>query len=278
MYGEVAIAVNSAFNYVLLSFAGKVSRRPCRRPRIMLASLAGAVPVVLFGGQPVITAAAFAVMAVSAFGANRNTLWKGAAATIVAALFAGGLLTVFSPSAFGMRGGAAVMLSCAAAVAGLGMLERRWRGAEADSASASFKAETVLQLFDARIRLAAFADTGNGCTEPLSGKPVHFISYRAVKDHLPAEIRLVLERLQGGSVPDIGLFPEDVRHRLRLIRITTIGGSEWAVGFKVEKWIYADDGKEIGGYFVLTAGNAEYPLGADAILHRTSVNRQNERG
>ncbi|MET3576904.1 sigma-E processing peptidase SpoIIGA [Bhargavaea ullalensis] len=278
MYGEVAIAVNSAFNYVLLSFAGKVSRRPCRRTRIFFASLAGSVPVVLFGAHPVIVAAAFAVMAVSAFGANRNALWKGAGATIVAALFAGGLLTLFSPGSLGMRGTAAVMLSCVTAVAGLGLLERRWRGAEEDSSSASFKAETLLHVFGEKIKLTAFADTGNGCTEPLSGRPVHFISYRAVRAHLPEEVRDALERLRPGEVPDIGLFPAHLRNRLRPVRVTTVGGSEWAVGFKIGKWEYAEGGREIDGYFVLTAGNAEYPLGADAILHRSSVQTEKERG
>ncbi|WP_040227965.1 sigma-E processing peptidase SpoIIGA [Bhargavaea cecembensis] len=277
MYGEVAIAVNSAFNYVLLSFAGKVSKRPCRRPRILFAALAGALPVVLLGANPVIVAGAFAVMALAAFGANRNALWKGAGATIVAALFAGGLLTVLSPGGLGIPGAVAAMLSCGMAMGGLRLLERRWSGAEEDAVSASFRADTVLHLFGSAVPLTTFADSGNGCTEPLSGEPVHFISLRAVRNHLPDGLMTALASQKPGDMPDLRRIPEEYRRRLRPVRITTVGGSEWAVGFKIGKWDFTEDGGEIRGYFVLTAGDAEYPLGADAILHRTSI-KKHERG
>lgn len=279
MYGEVAIAVNSAFNYLILSFADKVCRRPAGKRRLLAAAVAGAFPVVLFGGAIVPAAAAFMAMTVIAFGLHRNAALKGAGATLTAALFAGGLLTVVNPSGFGIGGTAAVFTSCLFASGGLHLLAVRWRGAEDDAAAADFRVETEIELFGRHIPISAFADSGNACTEPLSGAPVHFISYRAVKEQLPREIRAALENLPKDGIPDLTVFPAEFRNALRPIRLQTVGGSAWAVGFRVGSWAFRGPGNvRLGGYIVFTENAAEYPLGADAILHRSSLIHLKERG
>lgn len=278
MYGEVAIAVNSAFNYLILSFADKVCRRPSGKWRLLAAAVAGALPVVLFGGAAVPTVVAFLAMVGIAFGLRRNAALKGAGATLTAALFAGGLLTVLKPSGFGIGGTAAIFTSCLFASGGLHMLAVRWRGAEEDTAAADYRVDTELDLFGTKISVAAFADSGNACSEPLSGAPVHFIAYRTVKDHLPAEVRKALATLPKDGVPDLGAFPSEVRSTLRPIRIRTVGGSAWAVGFRAGQWtIGGKNDVQINGYIVLTENDAEYPLGADAILHRSSLIHLKER-
>ncbi|MFC7363704.1 MULTISPECIES: sigma-E processing peptidase SpoIIGA [Bhargavaea] len=279
MYGEVAIAVNSAFNYLILSFADKVCRRPAGKWRLLAAAVAGALPVVLFGGAAVPTAAAFLAMIMIAFGLHRNSALKGAGATLTAALFAGGLLNVVNPSEFGMGGTAAIFTSCLFASGGLHMLAVRWRGAEEDSAAAGYRVDTELELFGSKIPISAFADSGNACSEPLSGAPVHFIAYRSVKEQLPEEIRRALENLPKEGIPDLAVFPPEVRVQIRPIRLRTVGGSAWAVGFRAGKWTVDNtEDARIGGYFVLTENDAEYPLGADAILHRSSLIHLKERG
>ncbi|RSK36895.1 hypothetical protein EJA12_00780 [Bhargavaea beijingensis] len=279
MYGEVAIAVNSAFNYLILSFADKVGLRPAGKWRLLGAAVAGACPVVLFGGAFIPTAAAFLAMITIAFGLHRNAALKGAGATLAAALFAGGLLTVLNPSEFGLGGTAAVFTSCLFASGGLHILAIRWRGAEDDMVAADYRVGTELELFGSRIPVSAFADSGNACTEPLSGAPVHFIAYRSVKEQLPKDIRTALENLPKEGVPDLSAFPPEVRGQIRPIRLRTVGGSTWAVGFRAGSWtMNGTENARIGGYFVLTENDAEYPLGADAILHRSSLIHLKERG
>ena len=48
----------------------------------------------------------------------------------------------------------------------------------------------VCHLWDSEIPIDVFVDTGNGCTEPLSGLPVHFVSLKAVEAYIPEDLRI----------------------------------------------------------------------------------------
>lgn len=56
----------------------------------------------------------------------------------------------------------------------------------------SFVVDCELLLFQQSFSLRGFIDTGNECIEPMSGKPVHFLSYNAVAKTLPEDFHKAL--------------------------------------------------------------------------------------
>ena len=70
MYGELIVGVNMLFNYAILSFANKVGNVQAARGRLLFASFAGALPVVIFPSSASVVVLSFICMTVMRF-------WKG---------------------------------------------------------------------------------------------------------------------------------------------------------------------------------------------------------
>ena len=95
MYGELIVGVNMLFNYAILSFANKVGNVQAARGRLLFASFAGALPVVIFPSSASVVVFSFICMTVCAFGKAFEPWKKSAAMVLIGAVFAGGLLTAF---------------------------------------------------------------------------------------------------------------------------------------------------------------------------------------
>ena len=80
-----------------------------------------------------------------------------------------------------------------------------------------------------------FVDTGNSCTEPLSGAPVHFVSLKAMEDYIPEDLMKPLLLWDPTDSPAFQISRADYQKDMRLVRLTTVQGQSWAIGFKFER-------------------------------------------
>ena len=66
---------------------------------------------------------------------------------------------------------------------------------------------------------------------------------------------------------------------IRLVRLLTVQGRSWAVGFKYDNWLIEGGKRLEQGYIVVTKEDRRYPEGAHAILHVSAMETINgERG
>ena len=75
----------------------------------------------------------------------------------------------------------------------LTLFYRSWSFERRQRLEKSFVRDTILSIENNVIQLLCYVDTGNVCIEPLSGKPVHFVSFEAVATALPHEWCMGLE-------------------------------------------------------------------------------------
>jgi stage II sporulation protein GA (sporulation sigma-E factor processing peptidase) len=271
MYGEILIAVNMLFNYAILSFANKVGNIQVARGRLWLASFLGAVVVVIFPSSLIVVVVGFLAMTVCAFGVQFNLWKKSASLVLIGAVVAGGLLTALQLrlQLFGTAGN--VLICVLIAYVSLTFLKQKWLDVRVAHNVSSLHLNSTLSCWNAEVDINVFIDSGNSCTEPLSGSPVHFVSFKIVEPFLPANlINPLLEWNPSGS-PNLAQFPDEHKKNIRLIRLMTVQGSSWAVGFKFEQW-KLDNGEMLRpGYLVLTKNDRRYPEGAGAILHVSAM-------
>lgn len=279
MYGEVIVGVNMLFNYAILSFANKVGHVGSKRGRLLLASFVGAVPVTLLPSSSIVVIATFFGMTVCAFGRAFEPWKKSAAMVFIGALFAGGMLTALQYRLHGFTGWMTVLTYAVIAYASLYLMRKKWLDVRTARHVSELSATSTLQIWGTTIQMDVFIDTGNGCTEPLSGAPVHFVSLRAVEGILPEDLKESLLLWDPTGSPNLSGFPTHYQKDMRLVRLQTVQGQSWAIGFKFEQW--SIDGRSTlqPGYIVLTKSDRRYPDGAGAILHVSAMETLNtERG
>ncbi|REB09682.1 hypothetical protein DVB69_02420 [Sporosarcina sp. BI001-red] len=281
MYGEVMIIINMVFNYTVLSFANATGDTKISKKRLALAAFAGAIPAVVFPGSFVASLTAFAIMTVCAFGFSAR-LWKASVGLVlIGAFLAGGLLSALPFSQLGQSFQYRLIIYVALAYCCLQLVKVKWLDVRKISRFSEFACDSELHLFHSSIQLRVFIDTGNSCTEPLSNDAVHFVSLRAVKQNIPDDLLNSFQRIgnEQGAIPDLSQFPERFSKQLRLIRIQTVEGANWAVGIRFNDWELEGNRSLEKGYIVLTADDARYPQGASAILHVSALEtREEERG
>lgn len=281
MYGEVMIGINMVFNYTVLSFANATGNTKISRKRLALAAFAGAIPAVAFPGSIIASFSAFAIMTGCAFGFSAR-LWKSSVGLVlIGAFLAGGLLSALPFSQWGQDFQYRLIIYVALAYCCLQIVKVKWLDVRKISRFSEFACSSHLHLFGSSIPLHVFIDTGNSCTEPLSNDAVHFVALRALKPIIPDEFLESLQQIGNsqGVIPDITQFPEQYRKDLRLIRIQTVEGANWAVGIRFDDWELEGNRLLEKGYIVLTADDARYPHNASAILHVSALEtREEERG
>lgn len=277
MYGEFIVGINMLFNYIILSFANKVGPIQASRGRLLLASFAGALPVVVFPSSTFVIFLSFFGMTVCAFGTASEKWRRSASVALIGGLFAGGALTAI-PIQFGTVNETLWVLAYAsAAYVSLAYMRKKWLDIRTASQLADMRASSTLRIWGAEMEVEVFVDSGNACMEPLSGSPVHFVSFQAVQSHIPEPLRQPLLDWNPAQTGSLAEFPDPYRKTMRLIRLMTVQGQSWALGFKFDQWML-DDGEVLQpGYIVLTQNDRRYPEGAAAILHRSameSINRE----
>lgn len=279
MYGEIIIAINMVFNYAILSFADRMGKAQASWKRLVLASFIGAVPVTIFPNSVIALFVAFALMVFCAFGIAFTSWGNKALIVLIGALFAGGLLTVFTERFLFVTGPSTIFISCLLVYVALSIFKMKWLDVRMARRLSTYAAESVLTIWDKDVPISVFVDTGNRCTEPLTGEAVHFVSFQAVENIVPTELLGPLQTWDPKGVPQLSVFPKNYQQRIRLIRLQTVQGSSWAVGFKFDRWMITEGSELPTGYIVMTQQDRRYPEGAQAILHVSALEFiTNERG
>ncbi|MBB4824012.1 stage II sporulation protein GA (sporulation sigma-E factor processing peptidase) [Sporosarcina luteola] len=279
MYGELIIALNMVFNFAVLSFANKTGNLQAARGRLWFASFSGALPVTMFSSSIFSIIVSFFIMTYCAFGRAFEVWRKAVGIVLIGALFSGGLLTVYSAQAFAVPMHFSVLLSALIAYISLSIFKGKWLDVRVAKQLDAFSCRSTLRIWNQDIRLHVFIDTGNSCTEPMTGAPVHFVSYQAVKRYIPKELIGPLEQWNPNELANLQSFPAEHQKGIRLIRLTTVQGFSWAIGFKYEQWRMEEGEVLQPGYLVLTREDNRYPEGAQAILHVSAMESiSKERG
>ena len=271
MYGELIIGLNMLFNFVILSFANKVANARATRGRLIIASLLGAIPVTFFPSSIIAILLSFLCMTIYAFGLRLDQWKNSAVMVLIGAVVAGGLLTVLQNQLSTSSSSISILLYAVIAYISLYLMKKKWLDVRTVSRVSELTADSTLYLWNEKIQLSVFVDSGNSCTEPLSGSPVHFVSFRIVEDFIPEELKKSLLSWDPQGPSTLTQFPEEYLKNIRLIKLLTVQGHSWAVGIKYEKWTI-DEGNDLEkGYIVLTKEDRRYPNGAGAILHVSAM-------
>lgn len=279
MYGELIIALNMVFNYAVLSFANKVGHTQSKKRRLILASFIGAVPVTFFPSSVIAIFISFLFMTVCAFGKSVDTWRKSATIVLIGAVFAGGLLTALQYQIHTPGREVSILLSAVIVYTSLYLMRKKWLDVRITRSVSNLNASSTLRIWGKEVSVNVFVDTGNNCTEPLSDAPVHFISAKALEGIIPEQLKDPLfswNPLKPGKLTE---FPTAFLKDIRLVKLLTVQGNSWAVGFKFDEWIIEGGAALEQGYIVLTKENQHYPENADAILHVSAMEMVNdERG
>ncbi|MFJ7933060.1 sigma-E processing peptidase SpoIIGA [Sporosarcina sp. NPDC096371] len=271
MYGELIVGVNMLFNYAILSFANKVGNVQAARGRLLFASFVGALPVTIFPSSAIAVVLSFMGMTLCAFGKAFEPWKKSAAMVLVGAVFAGGLLTAFHFRIQTVSSSLNVLSYAVVAYVALYFMNKKWLDVRTARHVSELKSSSTLHIFGGDIPIDVFIDSGNSCTEPLSGAPVHFIALKAVEKHLPEDLKESMLAWDPQGTPSLAGFPDNYQRSIRLIRLMTIQGRSWAVGLKFDQWTIGAGNTLQPGYIVLTKNDRRYPDGAEAILHVSAM-------
>ncbi len=271
MYGEILIVINMLFNYAILSFANKVGNVQVTRKRLVLASLVGSIPVVVFPTSPLNVVLTFIAMTTTAFGWKFISWRKSASLVLIGTVVAGGLLTALQLQLqlFGTVGN--VLILALVVYITLFFMKRQWLNVRLARSVSSLYSSSKMYIWNVEVEVDVFVDTGNSCTEPLSSSPVHFIALNVLQPYLPKDLVEPLMEWNPLNPSSLSIFPESMKKEIRLIRLMTVQGSTWAVGIKFDKWILANGERLRPGYFVITKNDQRYPEGAQAILHLSAM-------
>ncbi len=208
MYGELIVGVNMLFNYAILSFANKVGNVQAARGRLLFASFAGAVPVVIFPSSASVVVLSFICMTVCAFGKAFELWKKSATMVLIGAVFAGGLLTAFQYRIHMSSSSFTVLAYAVVAYVSLYFMRKKWLDVRTARHVSALRASSVLSIWDAEVEVDVFIDSGNGCTEPLSGSPVHFVSLKVLEKHIPEDLMKPLLAWNPQGTPSMSEFPD----------------------------------------------------------------------
>lgn len=271
MYGELIIGINMLFNYVILSFANKVVNVKSTYRRLLLAAFIGAVPVTFFPTSTIAVILAFLGMTIIAFGKVFD-LWKNSAVMVlIGAVIAGGLLTAFQYRIDIPNSNVSILIYAALAYIALYLMKKKWLDVRTAQRVTELTAESTLRIWDANVEITIFVDSGNSCTEPLSGAPVHFVSFRVLENFIPSDLKEALMQWDPLGPVSLSDFPEAYLTDIRLVKLLTVQGHSWAIGIKYDKWIIEGGSELERGYIVLTKDDRRYPANAGAILHVSAM-------
>lgn len=271
MYGELIIGLNMMFNFTILSFANKIQQGHIQAWRLLLASFIGAIMIMVMSSGIMSLIIVFISMTIIAYGTHFFTWRKFAMTFLLGAIFAGGLLTVIQERIFHFQRYGLIILLCGFLYMILGIVKRKLIAVQTIAHTSSLTQTSSLSLWERQIPLVVFIDSGNQCEEPLSGKPVHFIAYDAVKSYMPEPLQQLFTNWDKEHTPFSVKVPESFQHQLRLIKIITVQGEQWVMGLQYKKWRITAGNLLEEGYIVFTMDQQHYPNDADAILHVSAM-------
>ncbi len=271
MYGELMIGLNMMFNFTILSFANNMQNRHIQLWRLLLASFIGAIMIVVMSSTVLSLIIVFISMTLIAYGTNFLTWRKLAMTFLLGAIFAGGLLTVIQEQFLSLQRYGFVLFACAFLYIVLSIVKRNVMQVKTIAQTSTLTMASTLYLWNEQIPLTVFIDSGNQCEEPLSGKPVHFIAYDAIKAYMPETLCQLLTQWNNEQDSFSTKLPDQFKHQLRMIKVYTIQGEKWVIGLQYKEWTIHAGTTLADGYIVFTMDNQQYPNEADAILHVSAM-------
>ena len=273
MYGEWLVLYNTVFNYVLLAFTNEVSNLHVRKRRLLLSAFLSGLVAVLFKTYTGSSLVSFLLLIVIAFGFRWRELIRRGVVIWIAALFIGGCLIYLQPILHSLSTITFLVVSGVIASATLYLFYKSWHYEKQQRLEGNFLLTTVLTIDELEIPILSYVDTGNVCVEPLSGKPVHFVSYETVAEYLQDDWLKGLESWDADNPYEISMLPTALMKRIRFIRLSTVQeGSTIALGIRFNSWVLSSPThKLVGEYVILTRNANKYPKNARAILHVSAL-------
>ena len=205
-----------------------------------------------------------------AFWKKRTQIVKAITLTLLASIFAGGLLTAIAPMYSNASNSFMILNYAVIATGGLYLLTKHVLQLHISQTERELIYPSSIKLFDQTKELILFIDSGNVCTEPLSNDPVHFIAAEALKPILPDTLYEVINSWDSSHYKGLDMLPKEYASKVRLIPIATVQKEKsWVIGIKYDEWIVNDQPLP-KGYIVLTRGKDKFPHEADGILHSST--------
>ncbi len=273
MYGEWLVLINTLYNLAILTFTAKVTRVHVKNTRLLVSSICSSL-IAVIGGQMLMTILlSFIVLIGIAFQFKIRSFQKQGPIVLVATIVIGGLLTALQPYLKNLSVIHLIVICLLLAIGYLAVFYKQWGFVKLERISGQFVFDTTLRIFDVMIPLSAFVDTGNQCIEPLSGKPVHFVSYTALRPHLPVEIRKGLSEWQETDPYDVSMFSADYQRLIRFIHVNTVQQQAVVLGFRFDEWLIKGEPSQVKAneYIVLTKKAKNFPHSTAAILHFSAL-------
>lgn len=270
MYAEVMIATNTFFNYTVLAFANRIGWIENQKRYLLLSAFVAGVITVVFSNHFSTLFLTFFLMIGIAFWKKRTQIVKAITLTLLASIFAGGLLTAIAPMYSNASNSFMILNYAVIATGGLYLLTKHVLHLHISQTERELIYPSSIRLFDQSKELILFIDSGNVCTEPLSNDPVHFIAAEALKPILPDILYEVINSWDSTHYKGFDMLPKEYASKVRLIPIATVQKEKsWVIGIKYEEWIVNDQPLP-KGYIVLTRGKDKFPHEADGILHSST--------
>ncbi|MEK5231033.1 sigma-E processing peptidase SpoIIGA [Lysinibacillus sp. FSL K6-0232] len=273
MYGEWLVLINTLFNLAILMFTVRVTGVVVKHSRLLMSSICSSL-VAVIGGQTLwTTVLSFLLLIGIAFQFKLRSFQKQGPIVVTATIVIGGLLTALQPYLKNLAVAHFIMICFVLAVANLVLFYKQWGFVKLERLSGQFVFDTTLKIFGAAIPLSAFVDTGNQAIEPLSGKPVHFVSYTALRPHLPAAFRKSLIEWQETDPYNVSMFAEDYQRYIRFIHVNTVQQQSVVLGFRFDEWHIKGEPSQVktNEYIVLTKKAKNFPHSTAAILHFSAL-------
>lgn len=270
MYAEVMIATNTFFNYTVLAFANRIGWIENKKRYLFLSAFTAGVITVIFSHHVSTLFFSFFLMIGIAFWNKRSQIVKATVLTLLASIFAGGLLTAIAPM-YSNRSTTFMIVNFALiATGGLYFLAKHVLHLNITHSERELLYSSNVTLFGKTKELTLFIDSGNVCKEPLSNEPVHFVAAEVLQDVLPQTLFQAINDWEFERDKGLDKLSKEYATKLRLIPISTIQKEKaWVIGIKYEQWIVNDQPLP-KGYIVMTRVKDKFPHGADGILHSSS--------
>ncbi|AJK89081.1 sporulation protein [Lysinibacillus fusiformis] len=273
MYGEWLVLINTLFNLAILTFTARVTGVLVKNSRLLMSSFCSSLVAVIGGQMLWTTVLSFILLIGIAFRFKIRSFQKQGPIVLTATIVIGGLLTALQPFFKNLSATHFIMICFVLAVLNLVAFYKQWGFVKLERLSGQFVFETTLKIFGSLIPLSAFVDTGNQAIEPLSGKPVHFVSYTALSPHLPADFRKSLVEWQETDPYNVSMFSEDYQRYIRFIHINTVQQQTVVLGFRFDEWLIKGEPSQVKSneYIVLTKKAKNFPHSTAAILHFSAL-------
>ncbi len=273
MYGEWLVLINTLFNLAILTFTARVTGVLVKNSRLLMSSFCSSLVAVIGGQMLWTTVLSFILLIGIAFRFKIRSFQKQGPIVLTATIVIGGLLTALQPFLKNLSATHFIMICFVLAVLNLVAFYKQWGVVKLERLSGQFVFETTLKIFGSLIPLSAFVDTGNQAIEPLSGKPVHFVSYTALSPHLPADFRKSLVEWQETDPYNVSMFSEDYQRYIRFIHINTVQQQTVVLGFRFDEWLIKGEPLQVKSneYIVLTKKAKNFPHSTAAILHFSAL-------